>query len=110
VSFPLGCKYGMTGISGEEGRKTNREWSPTVMLAVGLRGSSLLSVGSGPQAKLPEGTCAHLQASLLPTSFLFDECHVPIKRQHFSMQPFDRYLLDEGLLVVDLKARIWRID
>jgi hypothetical protein len=64
----------------------------------------------GPQAKLAEGTSAHRLSSLLGARFLLDQRHVTLKGEDLSMQPFDRYLLDQRVLVVDLEEFLGRID
>jgi hypothetical protein len=80
------------------------------MLAVDLREINLLFIDSSPQAKLTEGMPTHPQASQFRARFLFNQRHVTIKRQDFSTQPFDGHLLDQAILVVDLKKLLGGID
>jgi hypothetical protein len=80
------------------------------MQAVDRGEIALLFVGSGPQAKLAQGTSAHLLSSLLRARLLLDQRHIPLKGEHFSIQPFDGNLLDQRVLVVDLEALLGRID
>src|SRR6266496_3076870 len=100
----------MTGTSRIKRRKQNRWCFPTTMLVMGLGEIALLPAGSGPQAKLAEGTPAHHPTSLLLASFLLDERHVAIKRQDFSMEPLDRHMPDERRVLVDVEALLWRIN
>ncbi len=90
LSSPFSGKYGMTSISGVEWRKTNTRWFSTTMQAMDRGEIALLFVGSGPQAKLAQGTSAHLLSSLLRARLLLDQRHVPLKGEHFCMQPTDR--------------------
>src|SRR6266536_2888304 len=110
ASSQLCCKCSMKSISSMERRKTNRWWLSTSRQAVDLGEITSLTAGLSPQAKLAQGTPAHLETAQLRARFLFHQRHVAVKGKNFFVQPFDRHLLDQDILVVDLEELLGGID